>query len=78
MMPLVIQMLLHIGILIKDGKDLVKGLEDVVAGHPSLDDAKLILVDVAETLKSGLVSLPGLSGDQLVSVANQIESFLVK
>lgn len=71
--PSVISVVLHLGLLVGTGKDILKGVQDLIAGHPSKEDLVAILKDVVQLFKSGLLEVPGLSGDQIAQIAMDIE-----
>ena len=74
--PSVITMVLHLGVLIGTGKDVFKGVQDLIDGHPSPDDLKAVLKDVVDLVNGGLINIPSITGDQLASVVADIEKVL--
>jgi len=74
MTPSTLAILLHLGGVIQTIKDVVHGIEDVVAGKASADDAKAILRDLSDLIAGGVFKIPGLSQEQI----NQIVADLGK
>lgn len=69
-----ITILLNIGKFISLAKDLEKGFADLLAGKLSKQDSLAVLDDVKKLLS--LVSIPGVSADQIAAVISDVEAAL--
>lgn len=70
-----IAILLHVGKIIHAIKDVEAAISDLVHKQFSKDDLKKVLGDVKDLVDSGLISIPGLTSQQLdVAIQGLIDS----
>lgn len=74
MSPSVLAILLHVGKVIQAAKDTEKAIADLVAGKPSAADVEAVLEDVINLVTSGLISVPGVTSEQLQQIVNDVKA----
>jgi hypothetical protein len=72
-MPNLIKIFLNLGKITKVLKDVEQTVEDLIAGKNTSADFKLVLEDLSSLFKSGLISIPGISTDQIAQVIADLE-----
>jgi hypothetical protein len=76
MNPSIIRVLLHIGAVLKTIRDVEQGIAHVVSGHADVQDLKTVLADLAELIDDGIITLPGLTSEQLKAIAAELRAGL--
>jgi hypothetical protein len=74
MNPSAIKILLHLGAIIKAGKDFENLVADAIAGKNVKEDVKSCIEDLSSLFSSGLLSVSGLSSEQAVEAFKAIEA----
>lgn len=74
MNPSVLAILLHVGKVIQAAKDTEKAIADLVAGKPSTSDVEAVLEDILGLVTSGLITVPGVTSEQLQQIVNDVKA----
>lgn len=74
MSPSLLSIILNLGKIIAVLKDLEKTVADAVAKQNVTADLKQDLADAVALVGAGLISIPGLTADQLAGVVKEIEA----
>jgi hypothetical protein len=73
MPSILFQILTHLGGIITTLKDIEQAIQDVVQGKASAADAQKVLQDLENLVSSSLISIPGVTSDQLAKIIADLQ-----